>query len=449
MSSYRSACIMAALLLLLPGLGHTQGLKLKDHLDLNEFASSQVIHSDAQIPVGTKITMQNWQKYKDFMSYGMQTLFMRTTHWAMPDDVEMNVGPTTNMPLPKTFLEDTEKYGKQARLVPTADGSFEIAGYGAGMPFPHPGGPNAGMEILYDQYYAYIPYLAYNFGYDDPERGGWSIDRFGNKTQSSAVEVWFKVNHLSEPDKPKSLPGYQQYLMTQNVVVLSPEESKYTNLLQIFSDDPALLPETYVFVPALRRSLRLSSAARCSPAVGTDFTADDFRGMNIQPPIFTAKLISEQYIIAMTNQTPAYKSPRNYYQPVFWPKPNVGKWENRPVWVIDVKRVPRLQGGYCYSHRIAYIDRQTLQVLDADLWDSYGKFYKSNEAEFVPMKHPEGGVVLGIGGPGDGKFSMYDFQNSHASHTTQHEGAINNDVPKQYWDFNRYATPAGMLQVMQ
>ena len=43
---------------------------------------------------------------------------------------------------------------------------------------------------------------------------------------------------------------------------------------------------------------------------------------------------------------------------------------------------------------------------DADLWDSYGKFYKSNEAEFVPMKHPEGGVVLGIGGPGNGKFGI-------------------------------------------
>lgn len=449
MSSYRSAYIAAAVALLLPGLAHSEGLVVTDHLDLNAFASHQVIHSDAQVPVGTKITMQNWQKYKTFLSYGMQTLFMRTTHWGMPDDIEMDVGPTTNMPLPKTYLDDTERYGKQSRLVPTADGSFEIAGYVAGMPFPQPGGPNAGMEILYDQYYSYIPYLSWTIGYDDPERGGWNIDRYGNKTQSSAEEIWFKVNHLSEPDRPKTIPGYERYFMTQNVIVLEPEESKYTNLLQVFSNDPADLPETYVFVPALRRSLRLSSAARCAPAVGTDFTADDFRGMNIQPPIFTAKLLAEQYVIAMTNQTPAYKSTRNYYQPLFLPKPIVGKWENRPVWVIDVQRVTRLQAGYCYSHRIAYVDRQTLQVLYADLWDSNGKFYKSNEAEFVPIKHPEGGVVLGIGGPGNGKFTMYDFQNGHASHALQFEAKIDKEVAKQYEDFNRYGTPGGMLQVMQ
>jgi hypothetical protein len=440
--------MIAAILLLLPGLGHSQ-LVLKDQLAAGEFKDARVIHSDAQVPPGTKITTQNWQKYRDFMSYGTQTIFMRTSHWAMPDNLEMDVGPTTSMPLPRTFLEDTEKYGKQARLVPNADGSFDIAGYVAGMPFPDPSGPNAGMEALYDQYYSYVPYLGYTRSYDDPIRGGWNIDRFGNKTQSAGVEIWFKVNHLSEPNRPKTIPGYERLFMTQNVIVLEPEESKYTNLLQVFDNNPADLPESYVFVPALRRSLRLSSAARCAPAVGTDFTADDFRGMNIQPPIFTAKLIAEEYILAMTNQTPAYKDTRNYYQPVFWPKPTVGKWENRPVWVIDVERVPRLRAGYCYSHRIAYIDRQTLQVLDADLWDSNGKFYKSNEAEFYPIKHPEGGVVLGIGGPGDGKFSMYDFQNGHASHALQFEARIDNGVPQQYDDFNRYGTPGGMLLVMQ
>jgi Protein of unknown function (DUF1329) len=444
MAGYRKFVVAVAMVLLCASGVSAASLQLKAQMGPDEFAGQQPIHSDDTVPPGTVITMQNWQKYSQFMSFGMQTIFARTSQWTAPNDIQFVVGPTSNFPLPRTYQDATEKYSKQSRLVQLASGGFTVQGYVAGEPFPNPSGPNAGIEAVYDEYYNYIPYRSYNRGW-----AGWSIDRFGNKSQVDAEEIYWKCSHLADPNTPISIAGYSQYYVTQNNIVLAPEESKYTNDLLVFYDDPAKDPETFVFVPSLRRSLRLSSAARCAPLLGGDFTQDDLRGMNIQVPIFRAQLIAEENILTMTNQTEAYKDPHNYYQPLFLPMPVVGKWENRPVWVVDVQRLKQLQGGYCYTHRVVYIDKQTLQVLHADLWDANGKFWKSNEAEFRPERTPWGENVFGIGGPGDGKFSMYDFQNNHASHALQFVGKIGDEIDPQYNSFERYATPAGMLQVMQ
>src|SRR5665213_2921380 len=48
--------------------------------------------SDSGIPVGTVITMQNWQQYKQYMSDGVADLFAGKYYWKMPADVSMEVG---------------------------------------------------------------------------------------------------------------------------------------------------------------------------------------------------------------------------------------------------------------------------------------------------------------------------------------------------------------------
>jgi hypothetical protein len=77
---------------------------------------------------------------------------------------------------------------------------------------------------------------------------------------------------------------------------------KYTTQLAHLPDDPEKLQEIIVFLPSLRRSLkkRLSSAARCSPILGTDWSQDDNGdGMFLQPTNFTMKLLGEKKAIAL------------------------------------------------------------------------------------------------------------------------------------------------------
>src|SRR6516225_6370312 len=57
----------------------------------------------APIP-GTVITMRNWQRYRGYMSTGMQALFEGKYFWKMPADVQIEVGPTVIDPLPRNYL---------------------------------------------------------------------------------------------------------------------------------------------------------------------------------------------------------------------------------------------------------------------------------------------------------------------------------------------------------
>jgi len=56
---------------------------------------------------------------------------------------------------------------------------------------------------------------------------------------------------------------YAEWLMVEQ-----PEQSKYTAALTLFWQDNLKDEDDYAFVPALRRSLRLSSTARCAPLLG-------------------------------------------------------------------------------------------------------------------------------------------------------------------------------------
>src|SRR5229473_7552727 len=75
----------------------------------------------ASIPVGTIISAQNWNQYRDFMPDGMIKLFAGEYSLKMPADVQMEIGPTVIHPLPKGYLEATEKYSGQIKLVELPD----------------------------------------------------------------------------------------------------------------------------------------------------------------------------------------------------------------------------------------------------------------------------------------------------------------------------------------
>ncbi len=94
----------------------------------------------ATIAPGTKITMQNWRQYQQFMPFGMIELFKGNYFWKIPQDIEIDVGPTVSYPLPKSYVAATEKYSSQVRVVHLADGNNDIANYVGGEPFPSPSG---------------------------------------------------------------------------------------------------------------------------------------------------------------------------------------------------------------------------------------------------------------------------------------------------------------------
>ena len=74
------------------------------------------------------------------------------------------------------------------------------------------------------------------------------------------------------PGYASEMPGYFSSYYNE---LEQPEQSKYTSPLELVYDDPQKVPEFNVFLPSLRRALRLSSGARCAPYAGSDYAGDD------------------------------------------------------------------------------------------------------------------------------------------------------------------------------
>src|ERR1700730_2701800 len=162
----------------------------------------------------------------------------------------------------------------------------------------------------------------------------------------------------------------------------TPEQARYTASLQSFYIDQEKnpFPDTFVFVPALRRSLRLSSTSRCSPIYGFDWSYDDAKtnGFNGSSSIYTGDFLADRKILTLAhfNEDGAI-FPQGYYMPLGFPKPSWGQWETRDMAIDDVHRISSEAAGYGYSSRIIYADKEHWNADWVDLFDSNHKLWKS------------------------------------------------------------------------
>jgi Protein of unknown function (DUF1329) len=417
------------------------------------------------LPVGTVINAKNWQKYECYMPVFWRTIFAGDHYYKWPDSpgFEIEVGPTHDIPAPKLFIASTEKYAGQTQLVQTnlAPGSWNVSNYHGGFPFPNPQEPNKAYKILYNSWFSYRPAIVHENSFS------LAIDKYKNQTTSTYDIVINQLNFNVDPGMPETNPVMPDFLNATYIELSSPEQSRYVTSLNLKHKDPSQFPDLYSFIPALRRVLRLSAAAVCADIQGSDVDNDDACpniGVCPQIPIFKVELLGEKKLLANLGMSRESASPPNGamlgYNPQYWhdsaadleltngvvlPKREAGKWELRDVYVIRWQRLPQFQAGYCFGSRITYIDKQNFYSLGADNFDMQQKFYKAAVGDFEVLNSPTGDPYYSA----DANLSYtIDFQNFHASNGGEFYATFNKDTGK-YQDTTRYATPAGLQQVMQ
>ncbi|MGH7879032.1 MAG: DUF1329 domain-containing protein, partial [Candidatus Binataceae bacterium] len=137
---------------LLPSLGWSQST---DRSEMDAWVKASA--NQPVIPLGTKITMANWQQYKQFMPVGMQKLWEGKYYWKLPSDAEMDVGPTHYGYVTKGWANATEKYSGQNQVEVLPNGHFVLKNYHGGVPFPNAQEPYKGWKILANVFFAYAP----------------------------------------------------------------------------------------------------------------------------------------------------------------------------------------------------------------------------------------------------------------------------------------------------
>jgi hypothetical protein len=408
----------------------------------------------SKIPPGTKITMSNWQQYKQFMPFGMIGFFEGKWYWKMPSDVEIPIGPTRIIPFTNGYLEATEKYSAQTRVVHEPDGRMDVANYVAGQPFPNPQEPDKGYKILANIWWRNQAHILAG----SPATGDsmfCSVDRFANSSCLYVQYLYRQLAYNSDPGVPRTESTshgfwYSEWLMTD-----IPEQARYTAVLTLHPMDVSEEEDDYTFVPSLRRSLRLSTSARCSPLFGSDLLKDDQRsGFNGGLARFDPDYLGSRKIIAITELTGAQgKFPENYDMPMGWSKPSWGDYQVRDVNVLDIRRIPSMQGGYCYGSKIDYVDNSMSASLWEEVYDANLQLWKVAPYWIFPVKDSKTGDEYA---PMGSNSSWYDLQNDHVTHIgagaqdgTHNTLLINHDVPPEYWDLVRYTTPTGLSMIMR
>jgi hypothetical protein len=426
-------------------------------------APSLPAQSQEGIASDDKITVANWQNYKQFMSAGMIALFEGNHFWRVPEEIEIELGPTIPIRLPAKYLDDTEKFSGRVKMIALPTGGYVPEGYVAGVPFPHPleGDPALiGQRIFWNSYYRYQPRVQGGSSFS------YTLDRAGNMTQTSEViEVNSQLAFLSDLGFPNKISDTNPYYVTKFQEQIAPEQSKYSTLLDLIPTDPTRLDDLYEYVPSLRRSLRLSQAARCAPVFGSDYLIDDENeGPPGLPQLFKIEYLGEKKILALEHATPAafdspgtptQLDPRYYYRGksriVPLPKPAAGRWEIRDDYVIAMERLPQFAGGYCYGKRVMYIDKETYFAgAQLDLYDPSGDLYKSQLIFSYPTPLPGTNGDVAQLGAGPNTSYLINFKDQHVSISPSRRSCINSDCKSNgYLDVTRYASPEGLMKIVQ
>ena len=390
------------------------------------------------ISPGTVITSQNWQQYRQFMPYGMTVLFEGQASWKMPPDVQMPVGPTVINPLPLSYLAATEKYSPTTKLVELPDGGLTIGDYQGGIPFPNPKEPHQGWKILSDMWYSYVPHIVVN----SPNNPVFycTLDDFSNVSCAKALWVARQLSDNTDPGTPQEFPGAKGKFRTEWFMTEEPEQYRYATTLTIVYTDLTKPEDVYEFVPAIRRTQRLSSFGRCTTSLSEPM------------PDFSADLLNSQRILAQMDIGSAGANfPADYDMPLGWSKPSWGKWELRDSYVLDVRKLPGKSAAYCYGKLIVYVDKQFYGALWQDFYDPKMQLWKVALLQPIVTKVPRIGPQNSSGAE---IYHWWDLQTHHATFEGPANGhgynvLINDDVPAPYLDLDRYTTLGGLYGVMR
>jgi hypothetical protein len=290
----------------------------------------------------------------------------------------------------------------------------------------------------------------------------YTSDSFGNFTKSETADsIYSQLTHLSDAGFPQTVPDSSGYFLTKYYQQISPEQGKYTTTLDISYADVTRLDDIYIYLPSTRRPLRMSEASRCAPVPGGDFTYEESNnGPPSLPQKYKISYAGARRMMVLAHADPkSFEScgsatglPPDYFYPpdkgvLPWPRPALGKWEMREVYVIEMTRLPAFASGYCYSRRVIYVDKETLFPWAIDLYDPAGALYKFWVGFQTPLRVPDTGTALGVNGATD--LLIVNFKDKHMTAATAANPCFNTDCNAQYLDVTRYASPEGLSKIAQ
>jgi hypothetical protein len=327
---------------------------------------------------GDVITFQDIDKLKDYLP----PEFWENREYFFYEGMDLTIGPTQReYGLAAKYVEATEKFKGQSRI--GREGSLE--NYTAGRPFPTESidctaGPHAGEKIIWNFAYTWNGSgTMANWSYTYWDRGD-QLPLF-YKGWSRYIKLAHKVESYYLDENGGDIFSNERRRDASGLVVEEPFDARGIMTLSYRykdadkAEDEAKNDDTWVYVPDLRRTRRISTAQRSDSVQGTDFTFDDLFSFSGIPPQYTWKCLGEARIIApMNTKDLAYPYTEEEYNfgPYGFSFAN-DRWEVRDAWII---RFDPRNDDHPYSRKDIYIDKELYLPLYSFAYDRKEELWK-------------------------------------------------------------------------
>ena len=270
----------------------------------------------------------------------------------------------------RAYKEASMKNQKTCKL----DENDMLVGYNVrDVRFPEPEEPKKATKIMWNSFYKQYPddWMTPNCYISLGKRKGGRVTIADTKYEQILMS-----NRTTREPIPEITPNPDKLYYCNKSNSMTPPSKDMTTLTWRYVD-AMKYDDMWMYVPSLRRTIRMVSSERSNPIQGTPYTWDDIFGFDGKIPFFTYKIVGEQKVLNLLNQdTWPEKIDRKTYpfHPVLHmnDRLELEEFELIDTYVIDIFSK---DSRYPYSKKTVWVDKKNV-VLYFQCYDKNGEFWK-------------------------------------------------------------------------
>ena len=321
----------------------------------------------ADVEVGDLITRKNSEKVEGLVTPGIL--------WCVNNGMELDIVDYKHIPLPQAYTDATEKYSDQV----TIDDQGIMSDWVAGRPFPNvdANDPFAAHKIMWNFQNTHYYTESMDLHLVDADTGSLYVDAKGLRhytVERHFVPDWLRVikfrGRLYHDPKPDFEPNRDAAFYKAGLYpLIEPLDLKGVGGVSFRYLDQTRHDDTWLYLPFVRRTRRMSTTQRSDALFGQDIDVDSFGGYAGQIPWFNWRLLGQKKMLASLHGARLPPEPCIDDGGMTFCEP----WEMRDLWIVEGKSI---FPGYAFGKRMIYLDKETNIIPVTDLFDHGDELWK-------------------------------------------------------------------------
>jgi hypothetical protein len=347
-----------------------QWIEITGGLDCSKITARSKVAPD--IKPGVVITADNWKKYPGFLKVWPESLTDRITKGAYMRYGKIKIAPTQHQYYSKGYLHYTKKYLGKSKM--NEEGMMALAkdNFVAGIPYP--------VIKKWGEYDELTPWrILQNFdrlvvGQDQLSFNPIILtqyDRKGDLERTIKMGLYWRIywGRVDVPPTPFII-GQEDSESKGSIAVNYPFDVRGFAATRWRYTDVNKADLFMCYLPALRRTRRLSGADTQDPILGSELTWEDWKvwWQKISQEIWPSecKILREEEFLTPLRWDTRFKAEDGIISAYF---------ERRPSWVMDYIAIKG--SDYFYKIRRSWIDFEEKRCNYDECYDQRGRFWRS------------------------------------------------------------------------